>query len=89
MVDLYIKGQPGLQNKFKDSQGFTRKPSLKNKQYYNNNNNYNKILWSFSCPLKYKVKVKSLVKCVANPEQESNREGQETAQGEKALLILK
>lgn len=55
----------------------------------NNTTTTTKSFWSFSCPLKYKVKVKSPVKCVANPKQESTLEGQEMAQREKTLLTLK
>jgi hypothetical protein len=29
-VDLWVPGQPGLQNEFQDSQGYTEKPCLKN-----------------------------------------------------------
>jgi hypothetical protein len=38
-VDFWVWGQPGLQNEFQDSQGYTEKPCLEN-----NNNNNNKII---------------------------------------------
>ena len=31
-MDLYVRGQPGLQSKFQDSQGCTEKPCLKKKK---------------------------------------------------------
>ena len=38
-ADFCVRGQPGLQNESQDSQGYTEKPCLENK---NNNNNKNK-----------------------------------------------
>jgi hypothetical protein len=40
-VDFRVRGQPGLQSEFQDSQGYTEKPYLE-KQKTNNNNNNNK-----------------------------------------------
>jgi hypothetical protein len=34
-VDFRVQGQPGLQNEFQDSQGYTEKPCLKNKRKEN------------------------------------------------------
>jgi hypothetical protein len=31
-ADFWVRGQPGLQSEFQDSQGYTEKPCLKNKQ---------------------------------------------------------
>jgi hypothetical protein len=31
-VDFWVRGQPGLQSEFQDSQGYTEKPCLKTKQ---------------------------------------------------------
>jgi hypothetical protein len=31
-VDFWVQGQPGLKHEFQDSQGYTEKPCLKNKQ---------------------------------------------------------
>jgi hypothetical protein len=37
-VDFWVRGQPGLQSEFQDSQGYTEKPCLeKQKQKQNNN----------------------------------------------------
>jgi hypothetical protein len=33
-VDFWVQGQPGLQSEFQDSQGYTEKPCLKNKNKY-------------------------------------------------------
>jgi hypothetical protein len=30
-ADIWVRGQPGLQSEFQDSQGYTEKPCLKNK----------------------------------------------------------
>jgi hypothetical protein len=30
-MDLWVQGQPGLQSKFQDSQGYTEKPCVKAK----------------------------------------------------------
>jgi hypothetical protein len=34
-VDFWVRGQPGLQSEFQDSQGYTEKPCLKNKTKQN------------------------------------------------------
>ena len=31
-ADFWVRGQPGLQSEFQDSQGYTEKPCLENKQ---------------------------------------------------------
>jgi hypothetical protein len=43
-TDFRVRGQPGLQSEFQDSQSYTEKPCLekqKQKQTNNNNNNNN------------------------------------------------
>jgi hypothetical protein len=48
-AELRIQGQPGLQSKFQDSQGFTEKPCLKDKaKQYNNNNKTSDFMQIFS-----------------------------------------
>jgi hypothetical protein len=52
-ADPWVWGQPGLHSEFQDSQGYTEKPCLKNKQMNqqtktqtnNRNNNNNKPSW--------------------------------------------
>jgi hypothetical protein len=44
-VGFWVRGQPGLQNEFQDSQGYTEKPCLEE-----NNNNNNKVLKWALCP---------------------------------------
>jgi hypothetical protein len=34
-ADFWVRGQPGLQSEFQDSQGYTEKPCLENKQTKN------------------------------------------------------
>jgi hypothetical protein len=34
-VDFWVRGQPGLQSEFQDSQSYTEKPCLKNKTQKN------------------------------------------------------
>jgi hypothetical protein len=49
-VDFWVRGQPGLQSEFQDSQGYTEKPCLekqKNKQNNNNNNKKYLSVWFF------------------------------------------
>jgi hypothetical protein len=42
-ADFWVRGQPGLQSEFQDSQGYTEKPCLeKTKQKQQNKNNNNK-----------------------------------------------
>ena len=41
-ADFWVRGQPGLQSEFQDSQGYTEKPCLKNKQ---TNKNSSKGRW--------------------------------------------
>jgi hypothetical protein len=38
-VDLWIRGQPGLQREFQDSQGYTEKPCLKKQNNHKTKNN--------------------------------------------------
>jgi hypothetical protein len=33
-ADFWVRGQPGLQSEFQDSQGYTEKPCLKNKKKF-------------------------------------------------------
>jgi hypothetical protein len=33
-VDFWVRGQPGLQSEFQDSQGYTEKPCLKKKNRF-------------------------------------------------------
>jgi hypothetical protein len=40
-ADFCVRGQPGLQSEFQDSQGYTEKPCLEKKQKQTNNNNKN------------------------------------------------
>jgi hypothetical protein len=40
-ADFWVRGQPGLQSEFQDSQGYTEKPCLKKQKTNNNNNNNN------------------------------------------------
>ena len=44
-ADFWVRGQPGLQSEFQDSQGYTEKPCLENIQK-NKNKNKNKKHWS-------------------------------------------
>jgi hypothetical protein len=37
-VDFWVRGQPGLQSEFQDSQGYTEKPYLEKKQKTNKQN---------------------------------------------------
>jgi hypothetical protein len=37
-VDFWVRGQPGLQSEFQDSQGYTEKPCLENKTKQKNKN---------------------------------------------------
>jgi hypothetical protein len=50
-MDFRVRGQPGLQSEFQDSQGYTEKPCLeKNNSNNNNNNNKNqkfKVRYSY------------------------------------------
>jgi hypothetical protein len=44
-ADFGVRGQPGLQSEFQDSQGYTEKPCLKtNKQTNNNNKKHRQLL---------------------------------------------
>jgi hypothetical protein len=36
-ADFWVRGQPGLQSEFQDSQGYTEKPCLEEKTKNNNN----------------------------------------------------
>jgi hypothetical protein len=38
-VDFWVRGQPGLQSEFQDSQGYTEKPCLKNQNKQTNKTN--------------------------------------------------
>jgi hypothetical protein len=40
-VDFWVRGQPGLQSKFQDSQGYTEKPCLKKPTNQPNNQKNN------------------------------------------------
>jgi hypothetical protein len=45
-ADVWVRGQPGLQSEFQDSQDYTEKPCLKKtktKTKQNNNNNQKKL----------------------------------------------
>ena len=44
--DLQVQGQPGLQNKFQDSQGYTKKPCLEKQ------NNQNELKYSVYISIK-------------------------------------
>jgi hypothetical protein len=50
-ADFWVRGQPGLQSEFQDSQGYTEKPCLEKTKNKNNNNkktSYN------HCQIKFK-----------------------------------
>jgi hypothetical protein len=49
-VDFWVRGQPGLQSEFRDSQGYTEKPCLENKQT-NKHKNKKSPSWLSICPL--------------------------------------
>ena len=39
-VDFWVRGQPGLQSEFPDSQGYTEKPCLKKQKQTNKKESY-------------------------------------------------
>jgi hypothetical protein len=41
-ADFWVRGQPGLQSEFQDSQGYTEKPCLKKQKPKNKNKTKNK-----------------------------------------------
>ena len=45
---FWVRGQPGLQSEFQDSQGYTKKPCLKTKQNKTKQKQQKKALWKFS-----------------------------------------
>jgi hypothetical protein len=42
-ADFWVRGQPGLQSEFQDSQGYTEKPCLKKLNKLNSNIDYSSI----------------------------------------------
>jgi hypothetical protein len=46
-VDFWVRGQPGLQSEFQDSQGYTEKPCLKQNKTKQNKTKQNKTIKQF------------------------------------------
>ena len=74
--DFWIRGQPGLQSEFQDSQGYTDKPCLekkKKKKKQNNNNNKTSFKWLDMAGAEYSSAVKSTDCSSRGPEFNSQQ----------------
>jgi hypothetical protein len=48
-VDFWVRGQPGLQSEFQDSQGYTEKPCLEKQKQKTKNKKTKKKIFFLSC----------------------------------------
>jgi hypothetical protein len=52
-ADFWVQGQPSLQSKFQDSQGYTEKPYLEKPTNQQTNKTKTKLRWVWQRPLNY------------------------------------
>jgi hypothetical protein len=69
-ADFWVRGQPGLQSEFRDSQGYTEKPCLKNKQTNKKSRHLGgrgRQIFEFEASLVYKVSSRTAKAIQRNP----------------------